>query len=69
MSLEKIFKERRVIMGAPFIFVIGAWVAIAPFMYVIQGIILVFHLIIGSFKKLFNIAPEETEASATDIIS
>lgn len=56
-------------MGAPFIFVIGAWVAMAPFMYVIQGIMLVFYLIIGSFKKLFNIAPEETEASTTDIIS
>lgn len=54
MKAEKIFKERRVIMGAPFIFIIGAWVAMAPFMYVIQGIGLVFELIAGTFMSIFN---------------
>ncbi|MBQ5906053.1 MAG: hypothetical protein IIW88_09330 [Clostridia bacterium] len=41
-------------MGAPFIFIIGAWVAMAPFMYVIQGIGLVFELIAGTFMSIFN---------------
>ncbi len=55
-------------MGAPFIFVILAWVAMAPFVYAAEAVFVLIDTVVNTVKKAFGFLVPDTEEETTEVV-